>query len=73
MVYSVRFSNEEQCAIEQYSMITGRSISEIIRSAVMEKIEDEMDIEICRKALDECKKNPKTLTHEEMKKELNLL
>lgn len=73
MVYSVRFSDEEQCIIEQYAMITGTSISEIIRTAVMEKLEDEMDIEICKKALKECKKHPKTLTHEEMKKELGLL
>lgn len=37
-----------------------------------EEIEDKCDLEILKKAMDEYKKNPKTYTIEEIKKELKL-
>ena len=59
--------------IEQYAAVRGTTISDVIRQAIMEKIEDELDIEICRKALKNYEMNPKTYTHDEIKKELGLL
>jgi predicted DNA-binding protein len=73
MVYSIRFSPEEQKLIEQYASIHSSTISDVIRRATMEMIEDELDIEICRKALKNYEKNPKTYSHEEIKRELGLL
>jgi predicted DNA-binding protein len=73
MVYSIRFSPEEQMLIEQYASIRGSTISDVIRRATMEMIEDELDIEICRKALKNYERDPKTHSHNDMKKELGLL
>ena len=42
------------------------------RNAILEKIEDEFDLECYYKSIEEYKKNPKTYTMEEMKKELGL-
>ena len=50
MVYSIRFSEDEQTAIEQYALLHGMKISEVIRKATMEMIEDEMDIQAFKKA-----------------------
>jgi hypothetical protein len=49
------------------------TIEEVIREATMEMIEDELDIEICRKALKNYEKNPKTYSHDEIRNELGLL
>ena len=45
---------------------------DLIRNAVLEKIEDEYDLECYNKAIEEYRKNPKTYTMEEVKKELGL-
>ena len=73
MVYSIRFSAEEQMLIEQYAVIHGSTITDVIRKATMEMIEDELDIEICRTALKNYEKDPKTYSHDDIKKELGLL
>ena len=48
------------------------SLSDLIRNAVLEKIEDEYDLESYHKAIAEYKKNPKTYTMKEIKEELGL-
>jgi len=73
MVYSIRFSPEEQMLIEQYASIRGSTIADVIRKATMEMIEDELDVEICLKALKNYENDPKTYSHDEIKKELGLL
>jgi putative ubiquitin-RnfH superfamily antitoxin RatB of RatAB toxin-antitoxin module len=50
VIYSVGFSSEERMLIEQYASIHGSTVTDVIRKAAMEMIEDELDIEICRKA-----------------------
>ena len=73
MVYSIRFSPEEQALIEQYASLHSSTISDVIRKATMEMIEDELDIEICRTALKNYEMDPKTHSHNDIKKELGLL
>jgi len=73
MVYSIRFTPEEQMLIEQYASLRGMTITDVIRKATMERIEDEIDIEICRKALKNYEKDPRTYSHNDIKKELGLL
>ena len=53
--------------------MNGISVSELVRQSVMERIEDEFDLRLYEKALEEYEKNPKTYTHEEIGKELGLL
>ena len=72
MTISVRLSNEDSELIKAYADIKNISLSDLIRNAVLEKIEDEYDLEYYKKAMKEHKKNPKTYTMDEVKKELGL-
>lgn len=72
MLVSVRFSPEEEKIIESYCALHGISMSEAIRSAVLEKIEDEFDLLATEDAIKKYEENPVTLSWEQVKKELNL-
>ena len=72
MTISVRLSDKDMELIKTYAKINNISLSDLIRNAVMEKIEDEYDLECYKKAMQEYKENPKTYTMDEVKKELGL-
>ncbi len=72
MVISIRMSNEERQLADAYAKLNGVSLSEAIKRAYFEKIEDEYDIALADAALREYEKNPKTYTHDEIKKMLGL-
>jgi len=73
MVYSIRFSEDEQEIIEQYALLHAMKISEVIRKATMEMIEDEMDVRAFKEAKERFEKNPVTHTYEDVGKELGFL
>ena len=72
MTISVRLSEKDMELIKTYAKINNISLSDLIRNAVMEKIEDEYDLECYKKAIEEYKDNPKTYTLDEVKEELGL-
>ncbi len=72
MTISVRLSDKDTELIKAYADMNNISLSDLVRNAVIEKIEDEYDLECYKKAMEEYKKNPKTYTMEEVKKELGL-
>ena len=72
MTISVRLHEKDTELIKAYAKINNISLSDLIRNAVLEKIEDEYDLECYNKAIEEYRKNPKTYTMEEVKKELGL-
>ena len=72
MVVSIRMTTEEKNLADAYARINGVSLSEAIKRAYFEKIEEEYDIALADVALREYKENPKTYTHEEIKKMLGL-
>ena len=72
MTISVRLNDKDTELIKAYADMNNISLSDLIRNAVLEKIEDEYDLECYYKALEEYKKNPKTYTMDEIKKELGL-
>lgn len=67
MTISVRLSKEDTELIKKYAEINNISLSDLIRNAVIEKIEDEYDLKCYYDAMEEYKENPKTYTHEEVK------
>ena len=67
MTISVRLSDKDTELIKAYADMNNISLSDLVRNAVLEKIEDEYDLECYKKAMEEYKKNPKTYTHEEVK------
>lgn len=72
MTISVRLNEEDTELIKAYAEINKISVSDMVRNAILEKIEDEYDLKAYKKAMEEYKKNPKTYTLEEVKKELGL-
>ena len=72
MVISLRMTEEEKRLAESYAKIHGISVSEAIKRAFFEAVEDEFDVAEVEIALKEFEKNPKTYTHAEVKKMLGL-
>ena len=72
MVISIRMTEEEKQLADAYAKLNGTSLSEAIKRAYFEKIEEEYDIALADAALKEYEKNPKTYTLEELMKELGL-
>ena len=72
MVVSIRMTTEEKNLADAYARINGVSLSEAIKRAYFEKIEEEYDIALADAALREYEKNPKTYTLDELEKELGL-
>ena len=73
MVISIRMTEEEKQLADAYARLNGTTLSDAIKRAYFEKIEDEYDIALADAALREYEKNPKTYTLEEVMKEFGLL
>lgn len=72
MAVSIRLNSKENELIRAYAEMHGISVSELMRRAVLEKIEDEMDLKLFEESYADFEKNPKTYTLDEVEKELGL-
>lgn len=72
MTISLRLNNEDTMLFKKYAEMNGISVSELVRQSVLERIEDEYDLTVYEKAMEEYRKNPVTYTLDEVKKELGL-
>ena len=70
MTISLRLSNEDAILIKKYAELNKLSVSDLIRQTVMERIENEYDLEMFNKALEEYKNDPVTYSLDEVEKEL---
>jgi len=64
---SIRMNDKELELIRKYAELNGTTVSEVMRKAILEKIEDEFDIFLYEKAYKAYDQNPKTYTIEEAK------
>lgn len=72
MAISLRLSPEEEEAIRSYANLKNKSVSEVLRMAIMEKIETEFDLSVYNKAIEEYKANPVSYSQEAVERELGL-
>ena len=72
MTISVRLSEGDTKLIKAYAEMNNTTLSDLIRNAIIEKIEDEYDLKCYEKAIEEYKKNPVTYTHEQVAQLLEL-
>ena len=72
MTISLRLSDEDSKLIKDYAKVNNMTVSDLVRQAVIEKIEDEIDLEAYNKAMAAFTKNPKTYSLEEIEKELGI-
>ena len=67
-----RVKLEAKKVIDNYAKMNNISISDLIRNTLLEKIEDEIDLDIYKKEMARYKKDPKTYTQADIEKELDL-
>lgn len=72
MTISLRLSEEDTVLIKKCAELKNTTVSEFIRNAVMEQIEDEYDLKVYERAMKEYQKNPVTYTLDEVEEELDL-
>lgn len=72
MTVSVRLNEKDEKLFKKYAEMHGMSLSDLFRSSVMERIEDEFDLKCYEEAMAEYEKDPVTYSLEEVKKELGL-
>ncbi|MCF0229754.1 MAG: ribbon-helix-helix protein, CopG family [Parasporobacterium sp.] len=72
MSISLRLNEQDAALIKMYASMHNISVSELIRQAVMEKIEDEYDLAAYERAMAEYKKDSTTYSLEEVEKELGM-
>ena len=72
MTISLRLSEEDTLLIKKYAELNKLSVSDLIRQSVMERIENEYDLEIFDKALADYKSNPVTYSLADVERELGL-
>ena len=71
-VISVRLNEEETELIKSYCLLHGMSLSDALKRALIEKIEDEFDLEEYEAAKKKYDDNPVSYSLDEVRKELNL-
>lgn len=72
MTISLRLSNEDSEIIKAYAELNGLSVSDLVRRAVLERIEDEYDLKAYARAKEAYLRNPKTYSLEEVERELGI-
>lgn len=72
MTISVRLNEKDTKLVRAYAKMNNISLSDLVRNAILEKIEDEYDLDLYNKAIEEYNENPKTYTLDEVKEELGL-
>ena len=72
MTISLRLSEEDSILIKEYASLNKMTVSDLVRQSVMEKIENEIDLQCFNKAMAEYKQNGKTCSLGEVEKELSL-
>lgn len=71
-IISLRLNKDEDKLIRDYAKVKGISISDLVREAAIEKIEDDIDISLYNEAMKDHKENPQDISFDEMMEELDL-
>ncbi len=72
MTISLRLNDNDTMIIKKYAELNKLTVSELIRQTVMERIEDEYDLEAFNEAMKEYKETGISYSLEEVEKELGI-
>lgn len=72
MTISLRLNEKDTKLFKEYAKLNGMTLSELVRSSVLERIEDEYDLKAYNEAIAEFEKNPVTYSLDDVEKELGL-
>ena len=68
---SLRMDEEDEKLIKEYAKTKNITVSSLIRNAVLEKIEDEIDMDLYHIAMKQHIANPQVVYFDEMMKEID--
>ena len=69
---SLRLNEQEELFFRNYAKMTGKTLSELFKTALAEQIEDQTDLNIYREAMKEYQADTETLSLAEMYEELGI-
>lgn len=69
---TLRMSDDDSRVIRDYAKLHGMTVSEFMRRAAMEKIEDAIDVDIALRAKAEYDANPISYAHDDVGRMLGL-
>ncbi|WP_243343267.1 DUF6290 family protein [Anaerococcus sp. AGMB09787] len=72
IVKSIRFTSEEEKLINDYAKFANKTFSDVVKSAILEKLEDEYDLKLAEEAYQEYLKDPVTYSMEDLYRELDV-
>ncbi|MDR1088128.1 MAG: DUF6290 family protein [Coriobacteriales bacterium] len=67
-IISVRLETDDKRLISEYAQVFGMSVSQFIRETVLERIEDELDLQMYEAAAKEYEADPVTYTSDEIER-----
>lgn len=70
-VITLRVNEQEDKLIKEYADLNKVSVSSLFRDTILQKIEDEIDLQTYETAMKKHIENPQTISFDEMMKELN--
>ncbi len=72
MTISLRLNDDDSLLIKKYAELNSMTVSELVRQSVLERIENEYDLELFNKAKAEYIADPVTYSPDAVEKELGL-
>lgn len=63
---TLRLQNSEKKLLQSYALLQGLSLSEFVKKAALEKIEDEIDLKVALDAKAKFEANPVTISADEI-------
>lgn len=72
MTISLNLSENEALLIQKYAELNEMTIGEFLRQSVLERIEDEYDLQAFEQAMQDFQINPQTYTLAEIKQDFGL-
>lgn len=68
---SLRLNPDDEKLIKEYAKSKNISVSALFRQSVLEKIEDDIDLDLYKQAMQEYNENPESISFDEMLEELS--
>lgn len=70
-IITLRINNEDEKVIKEYAKSKNISVSALFRNSVLEKIEDDIDLNLYKQVMHDYEENPESLSFDEMLEELS--
>ena len=67
----LKINPEDEKVIKEYAKSKNISVSTVFRNSILEKIEDDIDLNLYKQAMQDFEENPESLSFDDMREELS--